>query len=275
MSDYDADAFDAYEAAGWETVASTFDQYWSDMSSLAVDALLDAAEVGAGMRVLDVGTGAGGAAGRAAERGADATGVDVAEAMVKIASRHHPDASFLQASASDLPFDDAAFDAVVGNIVVPHLGEPDRAVREMARVLVAGGRVALSTWDDPARSALFEVILGAVHDAEVPPPSGIPAGPSFFQFSDDALFASLLRGAGFDDVEVERIEFAVPIASSSRLATALMEGTVRIGALLRAADDAKQERLGAALDERLERWRRGDGYLVPAVMAIASGAKGA
>ena len=273
MSEYDVDAFDAYEAAGWESVARTFDEHWSAMSSLAVEALLDAADIGAGMRVLDVGTGAGHAAGRAVERGAEATGVDVADAMVEIASRHHPGAFFVQASASELPFHDATFDAAVGNIVVPHLGDPDRAVREFARVLVPGGRLALSTWDDPERSPLFDVILGAVHDAEVPPPSGIPDGPSFFRFSDDALFSSLLADAGFRDVRIGRIDLAVPIASASTLATALMEGTVRIGALLRAADDAKREHLQAALDARLERWRQGDAYVVPAVMAIASGTK--
>jgi SAM-dependent methyltransferase len=273
MTGYDADSFDAYEAAGWESVARTFDDYWSEITSHGVEPLLDAAQVGAGMRVLDVGTGAGYAAGHAAQRGAEATGVDIADAMIAIASRRHPAASFVQASAADLPFEGASFDAAVGNIVVQHIGEPDRAARELLRVLVPGGRVALSTWDDPQRSPLFATILGAVADAEVPPPGGIPDGPSFFQFSDDAVFVALLGDAGFGDVDVRRVEFEVPIASADELATALMDGTVRIGALLRAADDERRERLLAALGARLEPWRRGDAYSVPAIMSIASGTK--
>jgi len=97
-------------------------QHWSALTSQAVEPLLDAAWVGAGMRVLDIGT--GDAAGRAAERGAEATGVDVAAAMVEIATLRYPTASFVRASATELPFADATFDAAVGNIVIQHMGEP-------------------------------------------------------------------------------------------------------------------------------------------------------
>ena len=73
VNDYDADAFDAYEQAGWESIAGRFAERWSPITSLAVDALLDAAHVGQGSRVLDVGTGAGDAAAHAvrARRGGD------------------------------------------------------------------------------------------------------------------------------------------------------------------------------------------------------------
>jgi SAM-dependent methyltransferase len=273
MTTYDADAFDAYEAAGWETVARTFDEHWSAITALAIDALLDAVEFERGMRVLDVGTGPGLAAGRAAERGAHATGVDVAAAMVEIAERRNPSASFVQASATSLPFEDASFDAAIGNNVIQHVGEPDRAVRELVRVLAPGGRAALAIWDGPERSPLFATILGAVADAEVPSPSGIPAGPSFFQFADEAAFSSLLEGAGFRGVEIRRVQFDVPLASVDSLVAGLVDGTVRTGALLRAADDARSERVRTSLTSRLEQWRRGDSYAVPASMTIATGRK--
>ena len=144
MSEYDAHAFDAYEQAGWEAIAGRFAERWSPITSQAIDYLLEKAHIGQGSRLLDVGTGPGDAAGRAVERGAEATGIDVAAAMVEIAAERHPDATFLQASASDLPFPDGSFDAVVGNNVIQHVGEPQRAAREMRRVLAPGGRVAVS-----------------------------------------------------------------------------------------------------------------------------------
>jgi ubiquinone/menaquinone biosynthesis C-methylase UbiE len=58
--------------------------------------------------------------------------------MVEIAARCHPEASFVRASATELPFADESFDAAVGNIVIQHVGEPERATRELARILVPG-----------------------------------------------------------------------------------------------------------------------------------------
>jgi ubiquinone/menaquinone biosynthesis C-methylase UbiE len=273
VSEYDAAAFDAYERAGWETIAARFTERWSPITGQAIDALLDAAHVGRGSRVLDVGTGAGDAAGLAIERGADATGVDVAVAMVEIAARRHPQATFVQAPATALPFAEGSFDAAVGNNVIQHVGDPKRAAGELLRVLSPGGRVALSNWDAAERSPFFAAVHEAVESAEVPSPSEAPAGPSFFQFTDDATFRALLEEAGFSGVVVESIEVEMPVASATELITALAEGTVRVGAALRAADDRQRDRMRESLEERLAEWRRGDGFVVPAPMKLASGEK--
>lgn len=267
----DVRAFDRYEAAGWELVAALYERVWSPITRQAVESLLDAAGVEAGLRVLDVGTGAGDAAGSAGARGAHATGVDVAAAMVEIAARRYPAASFVEASATELPFADESFDAVVGNIFIQHVGAPERAAGEIARVLVPGGRVALSTWDAPERSPFFAVLLGAIADAEVPPPSEIPPAPSFFRYADDDAFLSLLQAADFDQVSIDIVTIDVPLASADDLITALADGTVRTGALLRAADDAQRLVVRESLEARLDQWRRGAGYLVPAAVKIASG----
>ena len=273
MSEYDARAFDAYEAAGWDAIAGEYDALWSEYTSQAVDPLLDAADVRSGMRVLDIGTGSGHAAAQAAARGAEATGIDVAAAMVEIATRNHPEPTFVQASATQLPFPDASFDAVVGNIVIQHIGEPERAASESARVLTPQGRISLSTWDGPEHSPFFAVLLGAVGDAEIPPPTEVPPGPSFVQFADPSAFSALLEGAGFTEVTVGSAEVSFPIRSANEMVRALAEGTVRTGALVRAADDAQLRRVHESLAARLEPWRRGDSYVVPASVRIASGRK--
>jgi ubiquinone/menaquinone biosynthesis C-methylase UbiE len=273
VTEYDASAFDAYEQAGWEAIAGRFYELWSPITSQAIEGLLDAAHVGRGSRVLDVGTGAGDAAGRALGRGAEATGIDVAAAMVEIAARRNPQATFVQASATELPFDDGSFDAVVGNNVIQHVGEPQRAARECERVLVPGGRIALSSWDAAERSPFFAAVMGAVAAAGVPQPTEAPEGPSFFQFTDDAVFRALLEDAGFEAVAVEAIAAEIPVASAEELITALAEGTVRVGSALRAADEAQRDRMRELLEERLSEWRREDGFAVPAPMKLASGAK--
>ena len=273
MTDYDPDAFDAYEQAGWEGIADRVDGSWSPITRRAIGALLDAAHVAPGSRVLDVGTGAGDAASTATGRGASATGVDVAAAMVEIAARRNPDTTFIQAAATDLPFPDGSFDAAVGNNVIQHIGEPGQAVRELERVLAPGGRIALSSWDAPERSPFFAALLGAVADADVPSPNEAPDGPSFFQFTDDAVFRALLEDAGFEAVAVDAIAIEIPVTSTNELIVAVAEGTVRVGAALRAAHDRQRDRMRQALEERLAKWRVGSGFAVPAPMKLASGAK--
>jgi ubiquinone/menaquinone biosynthesis C-methylase UbiE len=273
MTEMDTRAFDEYEAAGWETVASRYDELWSSITAQAIDPLLDAAGVGARMRVVDVGSGPGAAAARAPGRGAEATGVDVAAAMVDIASAWHPAATFVQASVTDLPFADESFDAAVGNTVIQHVGAPTIAAGELARVLAPGGRVALSTWDAPERSPFFAALLGALADAEVPQPSEVPPGPSFFQFADAAAFRALLAEAGFVDVEVDAISIDIPLRSTDEVITALADGTVRVGALVRAAKDSQRLRIRESLEARLEEWQHQNLYVVPASITIASGRK--
>jgi SAM-dependent methyltransferase len=273
MTDFDARAFDEFEAAGWERVAGGYAEHLSQVNGLAIEPLLDAAAIGVGMRVLDVGSGAGDAAAGAVARGADATGIDIAPAMVEIATQRHPEAAFVHGSATDLPFADHSFDAAVGNLVIPHVGEPQQAAQELARVLVPGGRVALSAWDVPARSPFFAALINAVDDAGMPPPSDVPHGPSFFQFGEDDVFGALLVGAGFADVEIASFTLEFPLRSADELITIVSEGTVRIGALLRVGDESQRDRVRDSLEQRIEPWRLGDGYAVPAPMKIAAGTK--
>jgi SAM-dependent methyltransferase len=101
----DPDAFNAFEAAGWEQRAQDYDRFFHPLTSRLVAPLLDAASVVAGTRVLDIATGPGYVAGEAAARGAEVVGADVAEAMVALARRLHPDIDFRQADAHALPFE--------------------------------------------------------------------------------------------------------------------------------------------------------------------------
>ena len=88
-----------------------------------------------------------------AERGASVVGVDGASAMIELARERQPGLDFRQADAHALPFEAAAFDAVLGNFVILHLGRPERAVAEFARVIAPGGTVALTVWDRPERAS--------------------------------------------------------------------------------------------------------------------------
>lgn len=101
-----------------------------------------------GKDVLDVGCSFGWFSRYAAEAGAKSVvGVDTSEEALAVACDYAPTASFVRASALDLPFADEHFDVVTMFEVIEHVpqGSELQALREARRVLRTQGRLALST----------------------------------------------------------------------------------------------------------------------------------
>jgi ubiquinone/menaquinone biosynthesis C-methylase UbiE len=116
------------------------------------EAVLDAAAIGPGSRVLDVGCGSGLALVLAARRGAIPSGVDISAGLLKVAQHRLPDADLCLADMEALPFDDASFDAVLGINAFQFAGDPRLALREAARVPAPDGRIVASLFAAPERS---------------------------------------------------------------------------------------------------------------------------
>ena len=148
-------SFRDFEHQGWSSqdVAVGYHDYLSPITTQAIGALLDAAEVGRGTQVVDVATGAGYAAAAAAERGAEVIGIDFSATQVALARRRYPSLEFREGDAGALPFSDGAFGAVVSNFGMPHVPDPDAAISEAFRVLRSGGRFAFSVWASPEESS--------------------------------------------------------------------------------------------------------------------------
>ena len=129
---------------------------WADLAEAhnrpLCEAVLDAAGVGRGTRVLDVGCGSGLTLVLAARRGATPSGLDISPGLLGIARGRLPDADLREGDMESLPFSDAAFDAVVGVNAFQFAGDPPRALREAARVARPNGRVVASLFAAPERS---------------------------------------------------------------------------------------------------------------------------
>jgi SAM-dependent methyltransferase len=121
---------------------------------------VQASELPADSRVLDVGCGAGHLAMELAERGLRVAGVDASPAMVEATARHAQERGLGErvtvavADAHALPFEPGDFELVVAVGLIPWLHAPDTAVAEMARVLRPGGKLVL-TADNRARLVNF------------------------------------------------------------------------------------------------------------------------
>ena len=84
------DPFKAFEADGWSARAGTYGALMARATAFAIEPLLDAARVGPGVRVLDVGCGPGALSAAAAARGARVTGADLAEGMLAAGAPQPP-----------------------------------------------------------------------------------------------------------------------------------------------------------------------------------------
>lgn len=134
---------------------ANYERFWVPalMGACAAD-LVDAADVRPGDRVLDVACGTGVVAREAARRTGSAmlvAGADINGAMLE-AARHFaglrgvPAIGWYACDAASLPFEDAAFDAVVCQQGLQFMPDRRGALSEMARVLAADGRLAVSAW---------------------------------------------------------------------------------------------------------------------------------
>jgi SAM-dependent methyltransferase len=196
-------AFDESERLIWADRAQAYAESFARLCAHPVPVLLDAASVGDGARVLDVGTGTGTAAAAACARGAKVTAVDAEPSMVRLAARSVPEADVRLAALPGLPFADGEFDAVVANFVLNHVGRPCAAVAELRRVTRAGGRLALTIWAAPP--AAGQTLIGrAMQAAGVTRPDHLPALDPREDFPrTPGGLAELLRAAGLQEVRCE------------------------------------------------------------------------
>lgn len=136
--------FQVHRADGYEQLMGR----WSKRLAMP---FIDFAGVADGERILDVGCGTGSLTFALARAAAPEriVGIDASPVFVESATSHNDDGriEFQQADATDLPFDDAAFDRALALLVLHFVPEAGDAVAEMRRVVTAGGVVAAAVWD--------------------------------------------------------------------------------------------------------------------------------
>ena len=177
------------------------------------------AEVGPGDSALDVCCGTGDLAlelaGRVAPDGR-VVGCDFSEPMLdlareKAAARGTSGLRFEWADALELPYDAERFDAVTVGFGVRNLADLDRGLREMARVLKPGGRLAILEITQPTRQPLAS-FYSLWFDRIVPLLGAFSAEPDAYSYLPESVrsfpsprgLAEKMDGAGF-----ERIRYTV------------------------------------------------------------------
>ena len=177
------------------------------MGSGMTEAIVAAANVKNGQRVLDIACGTGEPAISIAtllQANGEVVGVDISPAPLEIARqraqhRNLRNVQFEQCDAHRLSFPDNSFDRVTSRLGIMFFEDLSNALREMHRVLKPGGRVALLAWGvmgQPYFSSTIGTLLRLFPGSDMP-----AAARKMFAFGQPGLLAGKLRAAGFSAVE--------------------------------------------------------------------------
>lgn len=244
---------------------------WDGTSGRFGEAMLEAADLEPGRRVLDVGCGAGSttieAARRVAPKGA-AVGVDISGPALALA-RERAVASglsgidFIEADAQAHPFESGAFDVVISRFGTMFFGDPVAAFANLRRALRRGGRLAVVAWQGPFESEWTAVAIKvAIAHFGRPPDLGEPGGPGPFAFADGDRFRSVVTEGGFADITLTAIRKPMLMGSDVDDVVGMVVATPQSQGLFAGQPEAKVEAAVAGLRDAFTPYARPEGVVM-------------
>jgi SAM-dependent methyltransferase len=277
----DAEAYRAESRERWEAAAPGWARHREAMQRDAMEVsrwMLDAVGLQPGHTVLELAAGPADTGLMAAELvapGGRAIITDSAEAMIEAAKARAQEVGAtnveirpMEAEWIDLPT--ASVDAVLSRWGYMLLADPEAALRETRRVLRPGGRLALAAWDSAEHNPwLTRVNEAMMQRGLVQPPDPTEPGP--LAFGVPGRIEELLDSTGFDDVEVQAIDFAFHEASLDAWWEHLVETSGRTARIVAGLSPAEHYALRDAVDAAYAPYVAADGSLaIPARALVAA-----
>ena len=245
------DFWNGNQGEAWARRTTTVDTAFAELTN----ALLEAAAIGSGDRVLDLGCGGGGAMAAIAERvgpvGA-VTAIDVSAPMIAVARRRAEkltNATIVMADAAAYPFAADSFDALISRLGAMFFDDPVSAFAPLRGAMAANGRIALGVWRQPRENPwAMEPISAARPYVDMPPRPG-PETPGPFSFADPNRVRRILDAVGFREIAFAPLDLSLPFGDSVDEA---LDFTVDIGPLADPLSRTTGERRRRAIDAILD-----------------------
>lgn len=264
-------------AAAWAELTAEVDRQLAPAS----DWMLDAVELAPGDRVLELAAGPGTLSAHAARVLAGEGHIicsDFSPAMVDVARQRLAGTaagteiffSLLDAEALDLP--DRSVDVVLCRCGYMLMTDPAAALRESARVLADGGRLALAVWGDPAANpwaALPMRFVGRALNVAPPPPDA----PGLWALANEERLQHLLDDAGFAEVRVERLDSTLEYPSPAEWLDRVSSLAGPLRALLADADEETRAMILRNLEVAAAAYKEADGTVLLPQRFVVAGAR--
>jgi SAM-dependent methyltransferase len=243
--------------------------------------MLDLARVAPGCRVLDVAAGAGDQTIQAAARvgpGGSVLATDISPEILAFADAEakragHTNVATRPMDGESLDLGDASFDVVMSRVGLIYFPDQQKALSEMRRVLVPGGRVAAIVYATADKNGFFSVPVSIVRrHAKLGPPLAGQPGP-FSLGGEGALEQAFVR-AGFHDVKVKTLRAPLRMPSAAECLRFEQESFGALHQMLSSLDaagrDAAWTEVGSALREFEDAQA---GFVGPCELVVAVGTK--
>ncbi len=201
----------------WDDASKDYESHWEPTTGFVVDKLVDYLQPADGVSIVDAAAGPGTVTMRLAASGARVLASDFSDAMVArlTARAAELDLSTLVdarvADAQALPYAAGAADAAVSNFGVIFAPDFALAIGELAHVTRRGGRLAMTAWSLESHNG-WTTLLGDDYEAAL----GFELGPRpAYRWTSRDDFVATLQRAGWQDVDVETIEFPLSVYASA------------------------------------------------------------
>jgi len=222
----------------FDVSADAYGRFMGRYSEQLAVSFADSAGLSAGDRVLDVGCGPGALTAQLVDRVGlgQVEAVDPSATFVEAARARFPGLAVRLAPAEDLPFGDDVFDAALAQLVVHFMADPVAGLREMGRVVRAGGRVAACVWDLAGNRSPLSTFWSVVReiDETAVTESGLAGARS-------GQLVELATAAGLVDPIGSTLTVRVEYADFEDWWAPYLLGVGPAGTYLARADDARRD----------------------------------
>lgn len=257
---------------GWDYSSPHYEAGWQHQLWPAQKRLLEKAKLQKGEKVLDISCGTGLVTFPIAEAvgtEGSVTGIDLSEGMIeKAASLADKDGvsnvSFQHMDAEDLELPDHTFDVTINSLGLMYYPDPDKAIREMYRVIKPEGRAAALVWGrrkECGWTDIFPIVDRRVES---------DVCPMFFQLGTGENLQKTFRKAGFTNIDSERFDMTLHFDSDEEaIIAAFLGGAVALA--YRKFDEQMKEEAHAEYIESIQPYRDSSGYEIPSEFVIVTG----
>ncbi len=281
---FDAVKFKQTTQEQWNNAAEAWDRWGTLLSRWlgpATETMLDMAGVTRGSHVLDVAAGAGeqsvaaarrvGSEGHVLATDLSPTILEYAECAARLAGLDNVSTHAIDGERLD-ELDAGPFDVVISRVGLIYFPDQQKALRGMCNKLHDGGRVAAMVYSTAECNGFFSVPVSIIRrKAALPPP--LPGQPGPFSLGQPEVLEKALSDAGFRDVQIEKVDAPVRVASASECLQFEQESFGALHQMLGGLSDAEKDEAWEEIEQALKQFENGQQFEGPCEMLIAVGTR--